>query len=228
MQDKYGSLKKDLAKESTYQMLVEGRNKECAKKGATQYTVIDTKTVECNDNKKDCPLFYDTDEFYCLNDPTDNDTWGGVTTTGIFTIDTLATPESEAKIADKNKRKEQLQHAIEALDAEESDGGDDGGDDDDDQHPISITGINYASDNETKAITLTLVGENLDDAETYQWSIVVDTEEPVTKTSTGTSLEILATGDDEPLNTNIQAGETIKATVSVGEYVSNEITISKS
>lgn len=120
MQDKYGSLKKDLAKESTYQMLVEGRNKECAKKGAVQYTVIDSKTVECDGKKKDCPLFFDTDEFYCLNDPTDNDTWGGVTTTGIFTFNTLETSVDLKKIKETIKQKEQLKHAIENLD----DGGD--------------------------------------------------------------------------------------------------------
>lgn len=223
MQDKYGSLKKDLAKESTYQMLVESRNKECAKKGATQYTVVDTKTVACEDNKKDCPLFFDTEEFYCLNDPTDNDTWGGVTTTGIFTLDTLATPESEARIAEANKRKDQLQHAIEALE-ESEDGGEEGGDD---EKEISITGVTYAIDDEQK-ITLTLVGENLDETKEYQWSIKVDDETPVTRTSTGSSLEILATGDDEELNTSIQIGTDIKATVSVGDYTSEEITITKS
>jgi hypothetical protein len=122
MQDKYGSLKKDLAKESTYQMLVDGRNKECAKKGAIQYKVIDTKYVEVDENKKDCPLFYDTEEFYCLNDPTDDDTWGGVTTTAIFTINTLETPEKLKKLTDNKKRKEQLQHAIDSLDDGEEPG----------------------------------------------------------------------------------------------------------
>jgi hypothetical protein len=224
MQDKYNSLKKDLFKDSTYQMLVEGRNKECAKKGATQYTVVDTKTVECDGKKKDCPLFFDTDEFYCLNDPTDNDTWGGVTTTGIFTLNTLETPESLKKIVDENKLKAQLQHAIDALE-ESEDGGDDSGDDD--EKEISITGVTYAIDAEQK-ITLSLTGENLDETKEYQWSIKVDEEAPVTRTSTGSTLEILATGDDELLNTSIQAGTDITATISVDEYTSEELTISKS
>lgn len=115
MSDKYESLKKDLAKESSYQMLVEPRNKECAEKGATQYVVIDSKLVEVNGLKRDCPLFYDTEEFYNLNDPTTNDTWGGQTTTAIFTFNTLENPEELKKLKDDKKRKEQLQHAIDSL-----------------------------------------------------------------------------------------------------------------
>lgn len=122
MQDKYNSLKKDLAKESSYQMLVDPRNRECAEKGATQYTVVNSKLVEVNGKKSDCPLFYDTDEFYNLNDPTDNDTWGGQTTTAIFTFGVGLTDEQNKKIISDKKWKDQLQHAISSL---ESGGGDD-------------------------------------------------------------------------------------------------------
>lgn len=213
MQDKYNSLKKDLSKESTYQMLVEPRNKECAKRGSTQYTVIDSITVESDGQKKDCPLFYDSDEFYNLNDPTDNDTWGGQTTTAIYTINTLETPESLNKVLSDNKHKKQLQDAIDAL------GGESG--------ELSITGVNYAIDAQ-EIITLTLVGENLDEAGEYQWSIKVDEEAAVTKTSTGIALEITNEGADADLNTSIQAGDNITVVVSVGDYISDEITVSKS
>lgn len=215
MQDKYHSLKKDLSKESTYQMLVEPRNKECAKRGATQYTVVDSITVESDGQKKDCPLFYDSDEFYNLNDPTDNDTWGGQTTTAIYTINTLETPESLNKVLSDNKQKKQLQDAIDALEDNPEPG------------ELSITGVNYAI-NAQETITLTLVGENLDEAGEYQWSIKVDEESSVTRTSTGTSLEITNSGDDADLNTSIQAGDNITVVVSIDDYTSDEITVSKS
>ncbi len=212
MQDKYNSLKKELSKESTYQMLVEPRNKECAKRGATQYTVVNSIAVEFNGQKKDCPLFYDSDEFYNLNDPTDDDTWGGQTTTAIYTINTLETPDSLKRVVAENKQKQQLKDAIDALESGDNPG------------ELSITGVSYAIDAQ-ETITLTLSGSNLEETETYQWSIKVDEEAVVEKTSTGTALEIAA---DTDLNTSIQAGDNVTVIVSVGDYTSDELTVSKS
>lgn len=212
MQDKYNSLKKELSKESTYQMLVEPRNKECAKRGATQYTVVNSIAVESNGQKKDCPLFYDSDEFYNLNDPTDDDTWGGQTTTAIYTINTLETSDSLKRVVAENKQKQQLKDAIDALESGDNPG------------ELSITGVSYAIDAQ-ETITLTLSGSNLEETETYQWSIKVDEEAVVEKTSTGTALEIAA---DTDLNTSIQAGDNVTVIVSVGDYTSDELTVSKS
>lgn len=115
--DKYGSFQKDLAAESSYQMLVDPRNKECAKKGAIQYKVIDSIAVEDQSNglRRDCPLFYESDEFYNLNDPTNDDTWGGQTTTAIYTLNTLSTSETESIVLEKNKYIKQLKNAVESL-----------------------------------------------------------------------------------------------------------------
>ena len=112
MSDKYNSMTKPLAEESTYQMLVEGRNQKCKQEGATEYTVVDSKLVEDNGIIRDCPLFFDSTEFYNLNDPSKDDTWGGQTTTAIYTIDTLATPSSKEKIQNKNKELNQLNETI--------------------------------------------------------------------------------------------------------------------
>lgn len=212
MGDKYKALTKEVFRDSTYQLLVEPRNKECAKRGATQYTVVDSKIVENNNDKKDCPLFFDSDEFYNLNDPTNDDTWGGQTTTAIYTINTLETPDSLNKIIADNKHKQQLKEAIEALENGDT------------PKEISITGVSYAIDAQ-EVITLTLSGSNLDETETYQWAIKVDEEAVVEKTSTGTALEIAA---DTDLNTSIQAGDNVSVIVSVGDYTSDELVVSKS
>lgn len=112
MGDKYNSLKKDVYRDSTYQMLVEPRNKALEKVGAKYYNVVDSKTVEHNGDKKDCQIFYDTEEFYTINDRTDNDTWGGQTTTAVVTINTLEKPGDLETIKLQNKLKEQLENAI--------------------------------------------------------------------------------------------------------------------
>lgn len=119
MGDKYKSLNSDVYQESTYQMLVEPRNKALEKFGATYYNVVSSKLVEHDGYKKDCQIFYDTEEFYTINDRTKSDVWGGQTTTAVVTFDSLEKPGDREETILKNKKKEQLELAIEHLNDED-------------------------------------------------------------------------------------------------------------
>jgi len=118
MQDKYHSLTKDIFRDSTYQMLVEPRNKALEEIGAVYYNVVDSKLVEHDGMKKDSPIFYDTKEFHTINDRTDDDAWGGQTTTDIVTFDPLMSQDDiDAKKA-QNKQQAFLDQMIKVVDEE--------------------------------------------------------------------------------------------------------------
>lgn len=111
MSDKYKTLTSDACRESSYQMLVNQRNRKLEKEGAVYYVVVDSKLVKHDGRKKDCQLFYDTKEYHTINDPTIDDTWGGQTTSDIVTFNTLEKPGDNEKIRKENKIKELLKKA---------------------------------------------------------------------------------------------------------------------
>lgn len=121
MQDKYHSLTKNIFRDSTYQMLVEPRNKALEKIGAVYYDVVNSKLVEHDGMKKDCPIFYDTTEFHTINDRTDDDTWGGQTTTDIVTFDPLMSQEQIEAKKQQNKQEAFLDQMIKVIDEEQPD-----------------------------------------------------------------------------------------------------------
>lgn len=91
MKDKYNALTKDIFLDSSYQLLINPRNKRLVHEGAHPYNVISSKMVNNpkNNYKKDTQLFYDTLEWCVLNDLTPNDTWCGTTSTYINTFNTI-------------------------------------------------------------------------------------------------------------------------------------------
>lgn len=116
MPNKYKIFTSNASEESTYQNLVYPRNLACVKQGAISYVVVDSKFVKSDKKLKDCPLFYDDTEFYVMNDDSGKDTWGGVTTTGIYTVDTLITPEKQLVINQTKKEIEVLEEVSKEID----------------------------------------------------------------------------------------------------------------
>lgn len=156
MSNKYNVFTSDVTDESTYQDLVYPRNLACVKQGATAYVVVDSKLVKSEKKVKDCPLFYDDTEFYVMNDDSGKDTWGGVTTTGIYTVDTLITPEKQLVINQTKKEAEQLKEVIDEIDNPPT-------------PSFNITNV-YFKLSKQDAI-LTAIGDNLPQNDKYSWNI---------------------------------------------------------
>ena len=178
MPNKYNFFTSNASEESTYQNLVYPRNLACVKQGAISYVVVDSKFVKSDKKLKDCPLFYDDTEFYVMNDDSGKDTWGGVTTTGIYTVDTLITPEKQLVINQTKKEAEQLKEVIDEIDNPPT-------------PSFNITNVYFKLSGQDGV--LTAIGDNLPQNAKYSWNIHSANRkpEPLVLQSDGPVLTIL-------------------------------------